>query len=155
MNLGDLDPAWYWLIGAALLAATELAVPGVFLVWLAAAALLTALVTFTTGIGLPAQLIVFGIGAIAMVLIGRQAYARMAHTTTDPLLNDRAARLIGQVVTVAVAIENGEGRVNVGDGIWPARGHDVPAGARVRITGSQGACLLVTPADALPGPAES
>jgi membrane protein implicated in regulation of membrane protease activity len=152
VNLGDLDPAWLWLIGAALLAVTELAIPGVFLVWIAAAALLTALVTFVTGIGLPAQLIIFAVAAIAMVLTGRQAYARMSHTSSDPLLNDRAARLIGQTVIVADAIVNGRGRVTVGDGIWSARGADAPAGARVTIVGLEGGCLVVTPADALPGP---
>lgn len=150
MTFADVDPAWYWLIGAGLLAVTELAVPGVFLVWVAGAALLTGLVTLVTGIGFPAQLVLFGIASIAMVVLGRQAYSRMAHSSSDPLLNDRAARLVGQVVTVAVAIEGGEGRVKVGDGIWPAQGHDAPEGARVRITGTRGSCLLVTPADALP-----
>lgn len=155
MNGGGFgfDPAWLWLIGAALLAATELAVPGVFLVWIAAAALLTAIAAFATGIGIAAQLVVFGIAAILMVLVGRRAYARQAHVSTDPLLNDRAARLIGQIVTVAVPIAHGQGRVLVGDGVWTAKGPDAPAGARVRITGSDGGALLVTPADALPPPA--
>jgi len=151
MDLGGVDPAWYWLIGAALLAITELAVPGVFLVWIAGAALLTGLVTLATGIGLPAQLTIFGFSAILMVLLGRRAYARMEHRTSDPLLNDRAARLVGQVVTVAAPIVNGEGRVIVGDGIWNARGPDAAKGARVRIIGAQGSCLLVTPlAESLP-----
>ena len=152
MSFGDIDPAWYWLIAAGLLAITELAVPGVFLVWLAGAALLTGLVTMVTGIALPAQLVLFGVAAIAMVVIGRQAYARMELRTTDPLLNDRGARLIGQTVTVVEPIVNGEGRVKVGDGAWPARGADVSAGARVRVTGIQGGCLLVAAADAMPQP---
>lgn len=152
MSFADIDPAWYWLVGAALLAVTELAVPGVFLVWLAGAALLTGLVTIITGIALPAQLVLFGVSAVAMVLIGRQAYARMDHRTTDPLLNDRGARLVGQTVIVVQAIDNGEGRVKVGDGVWPARGVDTPVGARVRITGVQGSCLLVQPGDVLPPP---
>lgn len=148
MNIGDIDAAWLWLIAAALLAVAELVAPGVFLVWLAAAALLTALLTFATGIGLPYQIILFGLFAIGMVLLGRRSYERMAFRTTDPLLNDRAARLIGQTVTVANAIEGGEGRVKVGDGIWSARGPDAPVGARVRITGTEGSCLVVVPAEA-------
>ena len=45
------------------------------------------------------------------------------HVSKHPaLLNDRTAQLIGQVVTVVVAIENGEGRVRVGDSEWSARG---------------------------------
>jgi membrane protein implicated in regulation of membrane protease activity len=155
MNFTDIDPAWYWLIAAALLAITELAVPGVFLVWIAGAALLTGLATILTGIGLPAQFVLFGVSAIAMVVLGRQAYARMDHRTDDPLLNDRGARLIGQTVTVVAAIENGEGRVKVGDGVWSARGADAPEGARVRVTGIQGGYLLVAPADALPAPSNS
>ena len=154
MSFGDIDPAWYWLIGAALLAITELAVPGVFLVWLAAAALLTGLATLATGVDLPAQLVMFGVSAIAMVLIGRQAYGRMAHVSSDPLLNDRAARLVGQIVTVVSPIVNGEGRIKVGDGVWTARGPDAPEGAQVRITGTQGGCLSVSPVEALQGPGE-
>ena len=150
MSFADVDPAWYWLIGAGLLAVTELAAPGVFLVWLAGAALLTSLVTFMTGIALPAQLAIFGIASILMVLAGRQAYSRMTLSSDDPLLNDRAARLVGQLVIVAEAIENGQGRVKVGDGVWMARGADAPQGARVRVTGTQGSCLLVVSADALP-----
>lgn len=155
MNFGDIDPAWYWLIGAALLAGTELAVPGVFLVWIAAAALLTALVTFATGVGIPAQLAIFGFSAIAMVLIGKRAYARADLRSDDPLLNDRTARLIGQTVTVAEAIQHGRGRIVVGDSVWSARGEDAPAGSRVRIVGVDNGCLLVAPADALPPPANA
>jgi membrane protein implicated in regulation of membrane protease activity len=153
MGVMDIDPAWYWLIAAGLLAITELAVPGVFLVWLAGAALLTGLVTILTGIALPAQLVLFGASSIAMVLLGRQVYARMDHRTTDPLLNDRGARLIGREVTVAAPIVNGEGRVKVGDGIWNANGPDAAEGTRVRITGTRGSCLLVTPViEMLPDP---
>lgn len=153
MNFGDIDPAWYWLIGAALLATTELAIPGVFLVWIAGAALLTALLTFATGVGVPAQLVMFGLSAIAMVLVGRRAYGRMNQHSDDPLLNDRTARLIGQTVTVAEAIQHGRGRINVGDSVWSARGPDAAAGSRVRIVAVEDGCLVVAPADALPPPA--
>ena len=62
---------------------------------------------------------------------------------SDPLLNERAARLIGQTVTVETAIENGKGRVKVGDGVWNARGPDAPSGAQVRVVGADGTCLTV------------
>jgi membrane protein implicated in regulation of membrane protease activity len=65
--------------------------------------------------------------------------------SSDPLLNDRTARLTGQIVTVIGAIENGEGRVKVGDGIWTARGPDAAAGTQVRIVGADGQCLRVEP----------
>jgi hypothetical protein len=152
VNLLNLDPAWLWLGAGGLLAIAELLIPGIFLVWIAAAALLTGLATFAFGISFPVQLILFALFCIATVLIGRKVYERSSQTSSDPLLNDRAARLIGHIVTVDAAISGGEGRVRVGDGVWLARGGDAPVGSRVRITGAQGSSLLVTPVDALPGP---
>ncbi|MFN5643675.1 MAG: NfeD family protein, partial [Sphingomonadales bacterium] len=60
-----------------------------------------------------------------------------------PKLNDRGARLAGEIVTVVQAIEHGRGRVRVGDSEWNARGDDAPVGAHVRVTGAEGAVLLV------------
>jgi membrane protein implicated in regulation of membrane protease activity len=54
-------------------------------------------------------------------------------------------RLVGQTGTVSQAIADGEGRVRQGDSEWLARGPDLAAGARVRITGFEGGTLLVEP----------
>jgi membrane protein implicated in regulation of membrane protease activity len=151
-ELGDIHPGWLWLIGAALLAILELALPGIFLVWLSAASVATALATFALGLDLSLQLVVFGLFSIASVLIGRYVYQRTLHASSDPLLNERAARLFGQTVTVVNAIEGGEGRVKVGDSVWTARGPDAPVGARVRITGAEGSCLRVAQAEAASDP---
>lgn len=150
MTIGGIDAPWLWLIVAALLAITELVLPGIFLVWIAVAALLTGIVSFVLPIGLPLQLVLFGLFSIAMVVAGRRIYERSEQGTSDPLLNDRTARLVGQLVTVVTPIAGGEGRVRVGDGIWSARGPDAPAGARVRIVGAEGICLQVEPVDEAP-----
>jgi len=39
--IAGIEPQWAWLIAAAVLAVAELIVPGVFLIWLAAAAGIT------------------------------------------------------------------------------------------------------------------
>ncbi len=150
MNWGEIDAGWYWVAAAALLALTELAIPGIFLVWIAAAAVIAGIVAFATGVGLETQLIVFGIASILMVLIARRSQAKTILTSSDPLLNDRAARLIGQSVTVLDAIENGQGRVKVGDSVWSARGEDAAAGTRVQVVGIEGSSLLVVPVAAPP-----
>ena len=139
----DLEPQWLWLIVAAVLGIAELVVPGVFLIWLAAAAAATGLVTLVTGVALPFQLALFALFSIASVYAGRRWYSSFPVPTSDPLLNDRAARLIGRSVTVVSAIRGGEGRVKVGDGVWSCRGEDCDEGARVRVTGADGNCLLV------------
>ena len=61
----------------------------------------------------------------------------------DPLLNDRTARLVGEIVTVVEPIDNGRGRVKVGDSVWPCRGPDAPVGSQVRVVGAEASVLKV------------
>jgi hypothetical protein len=141
----DLEPHWLWLLAAILFGIGELVSPGVFLIWLAAAAALTGLATMLLGITLPFQLVLFTLFSVATVYAGRRWYLSHPVATSDPLLNHRAARLVGETLTLASAIENGRGRVIVGDSVWACRGPDAPAGAAVRVTGADGACLHVEP----------
>jgi membrane protein implicated in regulation of membrane protease activity len=150
MNLGGLEAHWWWLLGAALLGIFEIFLPGVFLIWMAAAAAVTGIAVAFLPLSLPIQLVLFAIRAMAAVFGGRRFYARTPVPCSDPMLNDRTARLIGQKVTVVKAIENGEGRVQVGDGVWPATGPDAEAGSRMVVTGADGSCLRVAPLAALP-----
>ena len=46
---------------------------------------------------------------------------------------------------VAEAIENGRGTVKIGDTLWRAEGPDAAQGARVKVTGTDGATLMVEP----------
>ncbi|HEX8240373.1 MAG TPA: NfeD family protein [Allosphingosinicella sp.] len=141
-----------WMLAAILLGIAELIVPGVFLIWLAAAAAATGLVTLAFGIALPFQFALFALFAVAAVYFGRRWYLANPMPSSDPLLNDRAARLIGRTVIVVGAIENGEGRVRVGDGVWSCRGPDCAEGSRVRIVGADGSCLRVDPVRDIEGP---
>lgn len=144
-----LEPHWWWLAVGVVLAMLEILVPGVFLIWIAFAAMLTALATLVFGLALPFQVGVFTLISIAAVLGGRRWYDRHPVESSDPMLNERTQRLIGETVTVVTAIEHGEGRVRVGDSVWNARGPDAAAGARMRVTGADGTCLNVQPL--LPG----
>ena len=145
MSPFGLDDHWWWLLAAALLGIFEIFLPGIFLIWMAAAAAVTGLLAALLPITLPFQLALFALLAMAAVYGGRRHYERNPVASSDPLLNDRTARLIGQNVIVVTAIENGEGRVKVGDGVWSARGPDAPAGSRMRVVGAQGNCLTVEP----------
>jgi membrane protein implicated in regulation of membrane protease activity len=144
--LEGLAPHWWWLSAAVVLGIMELLAPGFFLVWMGAAAAVTGVVVAVVPLALPYQLGLFAVLAFASVFAGRLYYARNPVPTSDPHLNARASRLIGQTVVVESAIENGKGRVLVGDGVWNARGPDVPAGASVVILAADGTCLTVEPA---------
>jgi membrane protein implicated in regulation of membrane protease activity len=139
----NIEPEWAWLILAALFAIAELVTPGMFLIWLALAAAATGLVTLVTGVAFPAQILLFALFSLGSVLSARKWFASNSVESSDPLLNDRSARLVGRTVTVVAAIENGEGQVRVGDGVWPCRGPDAPVGTRVRVVGADGTCLKV------------
>jgi membrane protein implicated in regulation of membrane protease activity len=143
----DIEPHWVWLLAAMLLGIAELVAPGVFLIWLAAAAALTGLATMLLGIELPFQLVLFTLFSISAVYGGRRWYLQHPVESSDPMLNDRGARLTGETLTLVSAIENGRGRVRVGDSVWACKGPDAPEGAAVRVLGADGACLRVEPVD--------
>ena len=144
-TLGELDPHWTWLAIGLFLAAAEMAIPGLFLIWLSGAALLTGTLVWFVPIGLPLQIVIFAVLAIVAVFLGKRYLRDNPITEADPKMNRRGARMVGEVATVSEAIADGSGRVHYGDGEWLAKGADVPLGARVRITGSDGAVLLVEP----------
>lgn len=141
-----VTPGLVWLIAALALGGAELIVPGVFLVFLAfAAAVVGVFLMLFPDLPLWAQFLAFAAWSVIAVLVGRRWYADNRPESTDPLLNDRVARLLGEVVTVTQAIDGGRGRVRVGDGEWLAIGADVPAGTRVRVTGVRDTALIVEP----------
>ncbi|WP_294319527.1 NfeD family protein [uncultured Sphingomonas sp.] len=143
-----IDSGYAWLLAAVALGVAELAVPGVFLIFIAIAAGITGLLSLLfPALTLSAELAVFGAWSVVTVLIGRRWYADYPIDSDDPLLNDRGARLIGQVVVVVQPIAGGSGRVRVGDSEWIARGPDLPAGTQVRIVGVTGAVLSVVADD--------
>ena len=148
--IDNLEPGWIWMIGGILLLIAEIIAPGFFLVFIGVAALATGAFTLLFDMPVAFQLILFTIYALVAVMIGKKVYANQALDSSDPLLNDRAARLIGKSVTVIEAVDVHSGRVRVGDSEWSARGGPGRPGERVRITGVEGNCLLVEPERQLP-----
>src|SRR4051794_34857592 len=143
MNIMDVDAAWLWLIGGVVLLIAELIAPGFFLIFIGGAAIATGLFTLLFGLGTVPQLALFALYALLAVMIGRRFYSNRGADSADPLLNDRAGRLVGKVVTVVAAVDEHGGRVRVGDSEWSARGGPAAVGERVRITGIDGNCLKV------------
>ncbi|WP_445193164.1 NfeD family protein [Sphingomonas sp. Tas61C01] len=135
-----------WLIAALVLGIAELAAPGVFLVFLAIAAAITGVaVLVLADLPVAAQLASFAAWSAVTVMIGRRWYTDYPVAAADPLLNDRAARMIGQVARIDVALVNGAGRVRVGDGTWPAQGPDLAPGTDVRVVGVKDGVVVVEP----------
>jgi hypothetical protein len=143
--LDGIDAHWVWLTLGLVLAALEMLVPGVYLIWLALAAIATGLLTFAFDISLPMQVVDFAFLSLIAAYSAKRWLRDKPIESSDPLMNQRGARLVGETALVVSAIEHGTGRVRLGDSEWNVRGRDVAAGERVRIIGSDGATLLVEP----------
>ena len=147
--LEGLEAYWVWLTLGLVLAGLEMLLPGVYLIWLAAAAIITGMLTLALDLSLPAQVIDFVALSLIIAFSAKRFLGERPIESSDPLMNRRGARLVGETALVVQAIEHGSGRVKLGDSEWIARGPSVAAGERVRIRGSEGAILLVEPLDLL------
>ncbi|PYE24559.1 hypothetical protein C8J32_105141 [Rhizobium sp. PP-CC-3A-592] len=147
----ELGPWAWWVLGLVLLAA-EIFVPGVFLVWIGMAAIVTgalALIFWNADFfGWHVQLPLFAILSVVSVLVGRRLLARFDQDSDAPLLNQRGRSLIGRTAILEEPIAEGRGRVRLGDTTWPVSGPDLPTGARVRVLSADGQRLLVEEATA-------
>lgn len=138
-----IDPPWLWLIGGVLLGIAEMVIPGVYLMWIGGAAVLTGVAALLLPIDVATQFAIFAVATIAAIYVGRRFLAANPITSADPMLNDRSARLIGSIVVAVEPVDALQGRVKVGDGVWSARGAEAAVGDRLRVTGSEGAVLVV------------
>lgn len=125
---------WNWAVLGLILLFLELVTPGVFLIWIGFAALVTSLVSFS-GLSFmeswQIQLLLFMVLSVIFVLIGRKYFNPRTQSSDEPLLNRRADQLIGLRTTLEEPIINGQGRARFNDTLWRVTGADLPAGATV------------------------
>ena len=143
--LNQLGPWAWWIIGVILLG-LELIVPGSFFVWIGIASIVTGVVALFTDLEWQTLAIIFAILAVVSVIAGRSYFLRRHPESEQPLLNERAARLIGRSYVLAEPIVDGRGRVRIDDANWRITGPDLPSGTKVTVSGADGAVLSVTPA---------
>lgn len=141
--LDSISTHWFWLSLGLILGAAEMVAPGFFLMWLGLAAIIVGVLDYFLPITVAYQVAMFATLSVVTVFAGKKFLADNPIETDDPNLNNRGARLTGEIVPVVEAIADGQGRVKVGDTVWAARGTDADIGARVRVTGADGAVLLV------------
>ena len=135
---------WGWWIFALVLFGIELLAPGVFFLWLGLAAVVVGFIALVLpDLGWQMDFIIFAVLGVISAVVGRRYWKPTSGDSAEPALNQRGVQYIGQVYVLQTAIENGHGRMLVGDGSWLVSGPDLPMGARVRVTGVDGARLMV------------
>jgi len=135
---------WLWLSSGVLLLAGEMVLPGVFLLWIGLAGIVTGIAAWIfPGMEFEAQGLIFAaLGTIA-IIVGRKYYYGQTEVIEAKPINTRGQKFVGQVFTVAEPITNGRGHVNVGDSRWLAEGPDTPEGEKVRVISVEGTILKV------------
>lgn len=143
--------AWSWIVLGAVLLVLEILIPGVFLLWIGIAAILTgALSLQLAGLALwgwQTQVIVFLILSVIAALVGKRVMGSNEGDTDQPLLNRRAEQLVGRAATLESPIVDGYGRVRLGDTVWRVTGPDMPAGTKVRVAAAKDGTLAVVAAE--------
>lgn len=148
MTAFDFFTAWGWLALGMGLLVLELLAPGVFFLWLAAAAGVTGLVVLAfPAMAWQGQLVLFGVLAVVAVILGNRL-RRQVPASDHPVLNRRGEQYRGRRFTLEAPIVNGQGKLKVDDTTWKVAGPDLPAGTTVVVTGLDGTQLKVEKAAA-------
>ncbi|MDE2383550.1 MAG: NfeD family protein [Alphaproteobacteria bacterium] len=138
-----LGPYFWWIVAGLLLLA-EMLQPGFFMIWLAAAAALTAIVQMLFHFDWTTEVIIFaGLAILSVAASWRIVTKSWAAKSDAPHLNQQHAALVGKSFYLERAIENGHGKIKVDDRIWDVEGEDSPKGTQVKVTGVDGLRLRV------------
>ncbi|CAN7451860.1 MULTISPECIES: NfeD family protein [Neorhizobium] len=142
----NLGPWSWWILGVVLLAA-ELAAPGVFLIWIGAAAIVIGVLSLALWDAAfwtwHVQLLLFAVLSGAFALAGRRFYSSRNQATDEPNLNRRGESLVGRTATLHEPIAEGRGRIRLDDTWWSVMGPDLPAGTQVKVVAASGRDLTV------------
>lgn len=130
---------WYWWVLAVVFLAIELLAPGFFFLWLAVSGFVVgSLMLLLPSLSFEMQLLCFSVLAVTSILVWRRYVSAKRQESDHPLLNQRGAQYIGRVFTLMTPIENGQGKIKVGDSLWLVQGKDCPQGHKVKVVGIKG-----------------
>ena len=141
--MSNMHPGLLWIIAGLALLGAEIMCPGVFMMWLGIAAILSGLIVWQADWGFAAQVSLFAVLAAMALAVGIKLRPR-----AKPTLNTQNAGLAGRQA-IALSFSGREGRVRLGDSDWSARlvtDATVPEpGAHLRVDGVDGTVLVVRP----------
>ncbi len=135
---------WHWVGLGILFLIVEMLVGTVFLLCLGVSSLVLGLIVYFFGaISLEYQLLLFAFFAVISTLIWRKSTHALNNNSKMPILNRRGEQYVGRVFTLDTPIVNGIGKTHIDDTFWRIKCKiDLPVGARIRITGTDGVMLL-------------
>lgn len=138
---------WHWLAFAAVLLIVEILAPMTFFLWMSIAAVVVGLTMLVADISWEIQVLIFSVISVVAIVVSRIYLKKHPIETDDSTLNRRGEQYIGKTYTLENAIQNGVGKVRVGDSLWRVEGEDLEAGQKVTVTGVDGNSFIVKAAE--------
>jgi membrane protein implicated in regulation of membrane protease activity len=135
---------WTWWVIAGLLLLVELALPGVFFMWLALAAAVIGVIDLFADLSWQIEIAVFAVVSVLFVLFLRPRFPLQQGENNN--LNQRMYDYVGRAYVLEDAIVNGRGKVRIDDTLWVVMGADRGKGEWVKVTAVDGVRLKVDPA---------
>lgn len=139
--IGHLQP-WHWFVLAIALIVLEMFSATGFFIGIAAACLvISGLLLVVPDLAWEWQFAIFGTLSVVLTIGYLKLFKKVNEQTDSPLLNDRAAQLIGTSFVLEDDLRE-KGAVMIGDTRWSARCQGTLAkGTRARVVSSEGMTL--------------
>lgn len=134
---------WHWVVLGLGMIALEVMIPGAFFIWIGITALILGGITFLFPLSVTAQLLLFGVIAPLVAVLGRKIVRLQVNGGPPATINRRGQQFVGQTIVLDVPIVNNRAHVTVADSKWLIQGPDLPAGTIVKVVGIDGNMLIV------------
>jgi len=144
VELFDQLHSWHWFVLAVVLIAVEILAPTGFFIGVALAALVLAgILLAIPDLAWDWQLLWFGVLSVGLTVAYMVYFRRINDATDNPLLNNRAAQLVGKSFALTADIDR-TGAEMIGDTRWTVRcAGKISKGTRVRVIDSDHMALIV------------
>jgi membrane protein implicated in regulation of membrane protease activity len=138
---------WHWAVGGIALIVAELVVPAFVLIWFGLGALLVALFVALAGIGLTAQLALWLVVSLALVVGWFKVFKPGMHKTRIGMADANVVGEVGMLVHAVAPFEKGEVRFQkpiLGSDVWECIADEaIKSGERVKVLDVEGSFLKV------------
>jgi membrane protein implicated in regulation of membrane protease activity len=138
---------WHWAVGGIALIVAELAVPAFVLIWFGLGALVVALAMALLNLGMTAQLTLWLVVSLAMVVGWFKVFKPSMHKTRIGMADANVVGEIGMLVRAVAPFEKGEVRFQkpiLGSDVWECLADEaIKSGERVKVLDVEGSFLKV------------
>lgn len=137
--------AYHWLVLGLLLIVLEVFGFAGFMIGAAFASVIVGVSMFIIDIHWHEQLSMFAFLSVIFTVVYWKFFKSYNENVSDnELLNNRAAQFVGNTYKLETAIENGFGKIKIGDTLWKVRSDiDMDVNNQVEVIGVDGMTLLV------------